>query len=136
MAEKSPFITVDYNGTTVDYIRKIIYAVVRIVVHTINHYVVLPHVFWMVLLRPLMYVKPAVYWLWEGFGFKLLLMLVASWEWNAGYTGWWDEFLSTFVCIWIFRPIAAVRRDGLVESCMCRGHCCWGTLLTPEPRAP
>ena len=87
MAEKGPIITVDYNGTTLDYMRKILIAIVRIVTHTVNHYVVLPHVFWMIVLRPLMYVKPEWYWFLEGISFNWLLMLVASWSFNAGYIG-------------------------------------------------
>ncbi len=87
MAGKDPFVIVDYDGTTLDYVRKVLYAVLRTVVHTVNHYVVLPHVFWAVALRPLLYVKPALYWRLEGFSFPHLLMLVASWAWNAGYTG-------------------------------------------------
>ena len=87
MAEKGPIITMDYNGSTLDYMRKILIAMVRIVTHTVNHYVVLPHVFWMIVLRPLVYVKPEWYWFLEGISFNWLLMLVASWSFNAGYIG-------------------------------------------------
>lgn len=87
MADQGPFLIVDYNGTTVDYIRKVVVGIVRTIVHIINHYVVPPHMFWMIVLRPLMYVKPELYWFLEGISLNWLLMLVASWEFNAGYKG-------------------------------------------------
>ncbi len=86
--QPGPFIIVDHDGSKLDYWRKISIGIVRFILIQLNHlYGSIMHAIWMVLLFPLRLLTPDLYWYLEGVGFHWLLLMVASWQWSAGYTG-------------------------------------------------
>ncbi|KAK2149177.1 hypothetical protein LSH36_463g02003 [Paralvinella palmiformis] len=50
-----------------------------------NVYCIPTFLLWMLTLRPLLYIKPALYWWIEGTIFHWLLLLISNWLWMAGY---------------------------------------------------
>lgn len=71
------------RATALHYAR----CILRIIFVTLNNLYCIPtYTLWMILLRPLFYWKPEVYWFIEAKIFHWLLTIVASWSWSAGYT--------------------------------------------------
>ena len=80
-------ITVDYNGTTIDYARKLLLGIFHIFIFALYQYIALLHALWMLLLKPLFYVAPDLYIQFEGFCFRWLLYLVSSQQYHQKYVG-------------------------------------------------
>ena len=80
-------ITVDYNGTTIDYARKLLLGIFHIFIFALYQYIAFLHAFWMLLLKPLFYVAPDLYIQFEGFCFRWLLYLVSSQQYHQKYVG-------------------------------------------------
>lgn len=61
-------------------------AILRITFVTINNIYCIPtYVVWMVLLRPLLFIDPVLFWWIEGHLFKSLLLMVGGWSITAGF---------------------------------------------------
>lgn len=50
-----------------------------------NAYTIPTYVVWMLLLTPLRFLHPELFWRIEGFFFHWLLAMVSMWSWSAGY---------------------------------------------------
>lgn len=65
-----------------------LHIILRIFLLLANHAVCLPaYIVWMILLRPLLYYRPELYYYLEAWMYDSLQHLVAYWTWNVGYTG-------------------------------------------------
>ena len=62
-----------------------VYRLLAILVH--NLYCIPAYLFWMLVLRPILYVAPDAYWEIEGVLFNWLLQIVGYWLYSAGYLG-------------------------------------------------
>ena len=62
-----------------------VYRLLAILVH--NLYCIPVYLFWMLVLRPILYVAPDAYWEIEGVLFNWLLQIVGYWLYSAGYSG-------------------------------------------------
>ena len=89
MAEKSePFLIIDHNGTKIDFTRKICIGIVRSVFIVVSQLIAIPtYLVFFIILFPLRMLAPNLYWSLEGIAYRNLLLMAASWQWSAGYTG-------------------------------------------------
>ena len=90
MAEKEPepFLRIDHNGTKLDFTRKICIGIVRSVFIIVSQLIAIPaYLVIFILLLPLRTIVPNLYWSLEGIAYRNLLLMAASWQWSAGYTG-------------------------------------------------
>ena len=121
---------------TSDKWARAVYRAVAIFVH--NVYTVFPYLMWMLLLRPLLYLSPDVYWDIEGVLFSWILTIVGYWPFSAGYTGKGRlSLMSKF-------PTCRVYKDGHVKcgqlilqyvslawtlaATAIKRLCCWSTI--------
>lgn len=104
--KSDPFLIIDHDGTKVDFVRKICIGIARSIVVIVSQlYGVFPHLVFMLLLRPFKSTIPNLYWYLEGIGYRGLLLLAASWQWSAGYTGRIFSFFEIFIYLFLFWPI-------------------------------
>ena len=83
-----PFLIIDHNGTKLDFARKICIGIARSIFIIVTQLIaVQAYLVFMLLLQPLKYVSTNLYWAIEGILYHGLLLLPASWQWSAGYTG-------------------------------------------------
>ncbi|XP_077989709.1 acyl-CoA:lysophosphatidylglycerol acyltransferase 1-like [Glandiceps talaboti] len=64
----------------------ILKAILRIIIETAQHIYILVYLSYLLLLLPLRWFYPKLYWYIEGILFRWLLGIVASWGWSAGYS--------------------------------------------------
>ena len=65
---------------------KLLYYTIRIVHTIVNNIIAIPaYTVWYILLKPILFVNPKLYWLLESILFKALLSFVVMWANSGGY---------------------------------------------------
>ena len=83
-----PFLIIDHKGTKLDFARKICIGIARSIFIIVTQLIAIQaYLVFMLLLKPLKYVSTNLYWIIEGILYRGLLLIAASWQWSAGYTG-------------------------------------------------